>query len=241
MGISLSKLRFKIMTRQIANEQNVNACCEKLLKKHGNPHGITNKLIKEELGGGSFSTINPLLHEWRNSKLAEHTIKVPLTEKANESLNDIANQVEVTVQNIWNLAVSESQSTFQAKIDNVTTLENTINEFKEENRTIEAHLDQSEEKIIINKKLFHSILSSLQTSLDVKHTEMMTKTALSAPVEQALDEFYQTQKEAIQKGFNHDELFTDCFTAVTTDTIEPTEKDTKHIASSDVIENMVSP
>lgn len=59
--------------------------------------------VKDILGGGSFSTISPLLGEWKESKRQATTIvKAPLPESVSRALSQVADQV-------WSAAQEESE------------------------------------------------------------------------------------------------------------------------------------
>lgn len=59
--------------------------------------------VKDILGGGSFSTISPLLNDWKESKRQATTVvKAPLPESVSKALAQVADQV-------WSAAQEESE------------------------------------------------------------------------------------------------------------------------------------
>jgi len=81
------------MSRTIADKTKVFNAAESLLKVVHNPRNITNIMVRDKLGGGSFETIGPLLKEWIESKLAIAVAHVGLAGAFEQKLT-------VSVQNL---------------------------------------------------------------------------------------------------------------------------------------------
>ena len=122
------------MTRSsIVTEKSVWKAAEKLLSEGFDLSDITNTMIKKELGGGSMSTITPLVRDWKSAKLESRGL-------AFEMPADFKNFIQDSGAQAWRIAVAQANSAFETKFEETRRNMRNFQELENEIDAIEANL-----------------------------------------------------------------------------------------------------
>lgn len=127
--------------------------CEELVKKGVKP---TLESVRSELGGGSFSTINPILKEWKESQASKPAPVVAIPEEA-------AKAIEQATALVWTLATEHHNEALNAirseasKIEQAAIFER--DEAMAEIQALEEHIKQQESNVAEQEALLTALNS----------------------------------------------------------------------------------
>lgn len=128
--------------------------------------------VREKLGGGSFSTINPILKEWKESQTSKPTASVSIPPEA-------AKAVEQATALVWKLATEHHAEAINAITTEASRIEQAAiverDEALEEIQTLEAMIKTLEES--------------------VKHADMMTDQAAQTAISESREK-HKIEQEA---------------------------------------------
>lgn len=130
-------------TTPLVTKEKVFAAADKLKSEGVKPTGAA---VKEELGGGSFSSIGPLLSEWRitQRELDKEARQSPVPESLNAAVSNMVNQ-------LWRISQNESDKRLQGERKSMAE---DIAEQRERENELALALDSIEET---NKHLLSNI------------------------------------------------------------------------------------
>lgn len=149
-------------TTPLVTKEKVFAAADKLKSEGVKPTGAA---VKEELGGGSFSSIGPLLSEWRitQRELDKEARQSPVPESLNAAVSNMVNQ-------LWRISQNESDKRLQGERKSMAE---DIAEQRERENELALALDSIEET---NKHLLINIFE-LKTRIE---NETIKSAALEA-------------------------------------------------------------
>lgn len=128
-----------------------------MLEAEGRP--VTLAAIREALGSGSFSTINPILQKWKARKISNSQLP-PAPE-------DLANRMYHLTSELWNQAVQLAESRL---VNDRQTFELQINRLREELESLTSEAD----KALTERGLSAERIKELEASLTAARSELDT-------------------------------------------------------------------
>jgi len=170
-----------------ADRQNVFEICDELNEKGQKP---TLDRVRQMLGGGSFTTIQPLLKEWKEKRA---------TDPAPDSLSapeDIRGLVESLAAQIWNKSQSKAnedllalKTAMQARLEEVEQ-EKTEGTAEIERLEKEA-VKQKDARIALESELaeYRTALQQARVELAVQSKQLVEAEGLQSRHERLLQEF----------------------------------------------------
>jgi hypothetical protein len=133
---------------KIVTEKSVFNAAEALIKQGADVSDITNLTIKKFLGGGSMSSIVPLLRDWKEAKLEEAGMAFEMPEDFKNFLQDQGNQV-------WRIAVANANKAFEVKFEDTRRNMRNLND-------MEAEIDSLQDKVEVANTTIEAVFSQLK-------------------------------------------------------------------------------
>lgn len=127
--------------------------------------------IKDILGGGSFTTISPLVAEWKESKRqAVAVVKAPLPDSVSRALSQVADQV-------WSAAQEEAERNVASERESLHTASA---ELAEREADLLDAIKSNEAEI---RSLTEKLESAIQSAADFADNSAQERAALTAGIE----------------------------------------------------------
>jgi hypothetical protein len=143
--------------------------------------------IREELGSGSFSTINPILKQWKENRLSNHSIE-PI-----ELPTEIAAIGERATALIWKVANDQCKLMIKAIKDETTRLIEQSDAEREEAVHEIKRLEIEHERLSVKIAAQDLLINDLKIKSAIAEKADTTITALRAELEKA-----QTEKATLE-------------------------------------------
>jgi len=180
------------MTKAIATKDNVEAAAEKLLQDGVTIGKINAEQIKHLLGGGSYTTITPLLNDWKNERLDQHVIEVPMPK-------EIAQIIDIAIRKLWYVAMKMARAHFSTQLEDKEDLEEENKYLVSENKELETKINKINTELDQNKKRFIAVIEACKEGFFTQAGTLRTVIESNNPdaVLSQFEEFYNHQKELL--------------------------------------------
>ena len=142
------------MTTAKATPDSVHLAAESLLQDGLSIESINARKICEKTGG-SFSTISPLLAEWKELRCNEHNLEIPMPSYLSSNLDTMLTKV-------WYVAVKEVRAQFQSEINECNSLKDDLDLCSTEIVTLESEITRLSEQNKAETTRFLIIIDALK-------------------------------------------------------------------------------
>ena len=138
---------------------------------------VTQKNIRAKLGGGSISTINPLLQEWKKEQdKSGELLKLELPE-------ELISKGDLLVRNFWTTCMGEAEQRIQLERELLSKakleMQEDIKGIMEVVEELESEVNQKEEILIVTKK---KLLESIEKEKQMEKNLISSEAALSEEI-----------------------------------------------------------
>ncbi|MGD9662326.1 MAG: DNA-binding protein [Porticoccaceae bacterium] len=175
------------------NIESVSAAADALLEQGQKP---TLANVRSALGGGSFSTISPLLKEWKESQRTEEAV-APLIDPAPE---EITSQVQSMASHIWQAAMNLANARLQQEREALDATRTALEAERDEAAELADLLNADLEKVTNERDLMQQALDTVRDELAESQQQAITLGQKIAEQSQSIKDAQMALQAAQARG-----------------------------------------
>lgn len=188
------------MSKLIATEASVINAAEFFLQQGIHPQNITNAMILKKLGGGSLSTIGPILKNWIEQKISATITNIDVPQEFEEAVEEFCNKM-------WLTSLRLAHDKFAPSTEELNRLNSEIKIFEELYEENVKENNQLKQQIRANQEQFVSVISCLSSAFSLGCGKISAKLE-SADVNlnlisEEFNDFYKTFNEQLTQSNNN--------------------------------------